>query len=146
MRRGHEKAAKKCVLMIPKAANARCIPALYVLGDAFCGEIQATSVAGVRSRSYVEAARNAVLVRDTCNKRCACAVFSWLLAAKQLRSLPTDVARLVGKWVWASRGEECWHVDLPPLLRLDDEKEEEEEEEMPQSPKAEPKNDPIDKM
>jgi hypothetical protein len=28
--------------------------------------------------------------------------------------------------VWQSRGEECWHLELPPLLRIDDDEEEEE--------------------
>ncbi len=76
----------------------------------------------MKSRGYVEAAHNAVLVRDTCNKRCGAAVWQWLMTGKRLR-VANDVARMIASLVWASRGEECWHLEVPPLLRLDDEEE-----------------------
>jgi hypothetical protein len=80
-------------------------------------------VLGVRSRSCVEVARAAVLVRDTNNRRCGAAVFSWLLVAKKLRVVSSDVARMIGVVIWSTRGEECWHIEMPPLVRLAEEEE-----------------------
>ncbi len=117
MRLGHDRAPRKCVLLLPKAVKS--VRAMWVLGEALKGRVEDMTVFGVKAGPYVEAARAVVLVRDVCCFRCRAAVMEWLLVARQLQ-LGRDVSRIVAYCVWASQGDECWYVDVPPLVRVED--------------------------